>query len=136
MKTQLHTICYVSTAVSTITQNNVHDVFEGIVDNNLSLGITGVLLYSHGNFMQILEGPSDALKPLYDSIKRDPRHHHIIEIMNQPAEERMFENYLTGFTIVDSQKDIYQLQKYMRFLEDNFDDGIKNRAEMVRPFIY
>ena len=136
MKTQLHTICYVSTAVSTITKNNVHDVFEGIVEKNLSLGITGVLLYSHGNFMQILEGPSIAMLPLYESIKRDKRHHHIIEIMNQPADERMFENYMSGFTIVDSPKEIFHLQKYIRFLEDNFDDTVKNRAEMVRPFIY
>ncbi|WP_435579308.1 BLUF domain-containing protein [Gilvibacter sp.] len=136
MKTQLHTICYVSTAVSTITQHNVSDVFEGIVENNLSLGITGVLLYSHGNFMQILEGPSEAMASVYDSIKRDRRHHHIIEIMNQPAEERMFENYMSGFTIIDSPKEIFHLQKYVRFLEDNFDEAVKNRAEMVRPFIY
>ena len=136
MKTQLHTICYVSTAISTITKNNVHNVFEGIVEKNLSLGITGVLLYSHGNFMQILEGPSIAMLPLYESIKRDKRHHHIIEIMNQPAEERMFENYMSGFTIVDSLKEIFHLQKYIRFLEDNFDEAVKNRAEMVRPFIY
>ncbi|NQX78014.1 BLUF domain-containing protein [Gilvibacter sp.] len=136
MKTQLHTICYVSTAVSTITQHNISEVFEGIVENNLSLGITGVLLFQHGNFMQILEGPSIAMLPLYESIKRDKRHHHIIEIMNQPAEERMFENYMSGFTIIEPSKEIFQLQKYIRFLEDNFDEAVKNRAEMVRPFIY
>ena len=136
MKTQLHTICYVSTAVSTITKNKVSDVFDGIVEKNRHLGITGVLLYSHGNFMQIIEGPSVAMRTLYDSIKKDQRHHHIIEIMNQPATERIFQNYLTGFTIVESAKEIFHLQKYLRFLEDNFDDAIKNRAQMVRPFIY
>ncbi|ARV11378.1 hypothetical protein BTO09_03045 [Gilvibacter sp. SZ-19] len=136
MKTSIHTVCYVSTAISTITNDNVNEVFDGIVEKNLSLGITGVLLFSHENFMQVMEGPPHNLLPLYETIKRDQRHHHIIEILNQSTSERMFENYQTGFSIVDNSDQIFSLQKYLRFIEDNFDGAVKKRAEVVRPFIY
>ena len=136
MKTSLHTVCYVSTAISTITIENVSEVFDGIVENNLELGITGVLLFSRGNFMQVMEGPPHNLLPLYETIKRDQRHHHIIEIINQSIIERMFENYRTGFTIIDQSREIFNLQKYLRFIEDNCEGTAKKRAEVVRPFIY
>ena len=136
MKTSIHTVCYVSTAISTITNDNVNEIFDGIVEKNLGLGITGVLLFSHGNFMQVMEGPPQYLLPLYETIKRDERHHHIIEILNQSTSERMFENYQTGFSIVDTSDQIFSLQKYLRFIEDNFDGAVKKRAEVVRHFIY
>ena len=136
MATPLHTICYVSTADSTITNDNVQVVFDGVIEKNLSRSITGILLYSQGNFMQIMEGEPDGLFKLYDSIKEDPRHHHVIEILSSPINHRIFENYQTGFSIVNDPQSRFKLQVYLRWIEENFDGAIKKRAEIIRPFIY
>lgn len=135
MESSLYTICYVSTANATITSQNVHTVFEGIIDKNLERSITGILLFSQGNFMQIMEGELKELTSLYQSIKDDPRHHHLIEILSSPISNRIFENYQTGFSIINDPQSRFKLQVYLRWIEENFDGAIKKRAEIIRPFI-
>ncbi|MCF7983321.1 MAG: BLUF domain-containing protein [Thiohalocapsa sp.] len=46
-------------------------------ENNRALGITGLLLLSGNDFLQVLEGPSDAVNTLFNRIIRDPRHHDV-----------------------------------------------------------
>ena len=136
MEAPLYSICYVSTADSTVTSENVHTVFDGIIDKNLERSITGILLFSQGNFMQIMEGELDKLSELYQAIQEDPRHHHLIEILSTPIKDRIFENYQTGFSIVNDPESRFKLQVYLRWIEENFDGAIKKRAEIIRPFIY
>ena len=54
------------------------DALGKIIDvsrrNNQKLGITGALCYSPRGFLQILEGPADAVNELYRRIVQDPRH--------------------------------------------------------------
>ena len=38
-------------------------------------GITGLLIYNGTHFLQVLEGPHDAIEDLVDRLRRDPRHH-------------------------------------------------------------
>ncbi len=42
--------------------------------NNPALGITGVLCFSEGIFLQVLEGGRSAVNRLYNRIAADPRH--------------------------------------------------------------
>lgn len=135
MESPLYTICYVSTADPTITNENVQEVFDGIIEKNLERSITGILLYSQGNFMQIMEGEYEMLQELYRAIKEDKRHHHVIEILSSPIRHRIFENYQTGFSIVNDPQSKFKLQVYLRWIEENFDGTIKKRAEIIRPFI-
>jgi hypothetical protein len=43
--------------------------------HNKAAGITGLLLLTGDRFLQVLEGPSDAVNRLYGRIIRDKRHH-------------------------------------------------------------
>ena len=132
---KLHSICYVSTVSDYLDSNGMANLFNEIISKNNAIGITGLLLHSDGNFMQIMEGQKNLVVSLYESIKNDPRHHHMIEILSQPIEHRIYENYQTGFSIVNTEKAIFKLKLYVNWLEKNFEGVIKTQAEIIQPFI-
>lgn len=53
----LQTIAYVSSATRLFAEQQLESVQNEARGSNLENDITGVLLYSDGNFMQCLEGP-------------------------------------------------------------------------------
>jgi hypothetical protein len=79
-------------------------------DNNRELGITGLLLLSGDAFLQVLEGPADAVNRLFGQIMRDDRHRevhliafeqigpfyfddwnmHLVDLFDLPAEPREY----------------------------------------------
>jgi len=56
--------------------------------NNLS-GITGALMLNQGCFVQVLEGPHDAVAETYERIERDPRHRSLTLLHFTPIEYRL-----------------------------------------------
>ncbi|GEM_PF-2500612 len=42
--------------------------------NNPEMGVTGVMFFQHGRFLQFLEGSESLLNSLLKKIERDPRH--------------------------------------------------------------
>ena len=56
-------------------------VAQARVRNN-NYGVTGMLLYEDGRFLQTLEGPPKGLETIWSSIKRDERHSEI-EVLSQ-----------------------------------------------------
>lgn len=60
---------------------------------NRSLGITGLLMFEDGCFIQSLEGPPQSLETLWSSIKRDARHDHIEVLSEHIAAARLFSDW-------------------------------------------
>jgi len=65
--------------------------------NNVKAGITGVLLYIEGGFMQILEGDAPAVTETYDRISKDRRHWNTTVLLDRDA-SRAFGDWSMGFT--------------------------------------
>ncbi len=65
--------------------------------NNARAGITGALLYSAGNFAQVLEGPLAEIEQAFERIQRDPRHSEVIVIQSGPEETRDFPEWSMAF---------------------------------------
>ncbi len=65
--------------------------------NNARAGITGILLYHDGNFVQALEGPRQAVEGLFARIHRDPAHEGIIATVAMPIKRRQFADWSMGF---------------------------------------
>ncbi|MEO8585117.1 MAG: BLUF domain-containing protein [Acidobacteriota bacterium] len=57
---------------------------------NRSRGITGVLIFVDGAFLQILEGEKDDVLDLMERIERDPRHRGIKVFHEEETDERAF----------------------------------------------
>lgn len=65
-------------------------------ENNRNQEITGILLYNEGTFVQVLEGPSEAVDGLLQTIERDPRHKGILELLRGELTERQFGDWSMG----------------------------------------
>jgi len=67
-------LVYVSSAVKPFTDQELLGLLEKARENNQKLGITGMLLYKNGDFMQALEGDEQVVLSLADHIAKDLRH--------------------------------------------------------------
>jgi hypothetical protein len=72
-------------------------IVESAVRHNTEDNITGMLLYSGGNFLQVLEGNKELVHKTYDRIHLDPRHKNIILLTEEEVEERHFMNWSMGY---------------------------------------
>jgi hypothetical protein len=59
-------------------------------------GITGVLCFSEGLFLQVLEGGRGAVNRLYNRIVADPRHHQVELLLYEEIRERRFAGWSMG----------------------------------------
>jgi len=69
-----YAISYVSSVNPNLTENDIQEVLHYTRNWNNDHGITGILLFSDGNFFQVLEGETDILKSLLSRIVKDKRH--------------------------------------------------------------
>jgi Sensors of blue-light using FAD len=64
--------------------------------HNLSGGITGILCYGGGVFLQAIEGGRQAINELYGHIQRDPRHTDVMLLEYEEISERRFSGWTMG----------------------------------------
>jgi Sensors of blue-light using FAD len=111
----LYQMVYTSTATAPFSKTDLMELLKGSVRRNTRAGITGLLLYQSGAFMQALEGEKQALTELFEKISHDPRHHHIIRLIQGPIPERNFPNSAMAFRDLDSPE-LRELPGYSGFL--------------------
>lgn len=58
---------------------------------NASLNVTGILLFDGIHFVQLLEGPAQAVQALFDAIRLDPRHRGVVRLLRDQGPFRRFE---------------------------------------------
>lgn len=66
-------------------------------ENNIKLGITGMLLYSENNFIQVIEGELALINGLYSNITNDPRHTGFLTLLRGEIQARNFPDWSMGF---------------------------------------
>lgn len=96
-------LTYVSTANQHLSKDDLNELLAQCRENNARLGITGMLLYKEGNFMQALEGEEGAVRSLYAKIARDPRHRGEMILQQGITKERQFPGWSMGFRDLESQ---------------------------------
>lgn len=93
----LESIAYVSSAVRLLDLEEISHLLARARQRNSEYGVTGVLLYIGGNFMQYIEGPCDSLDVIYGIILQDELHTGIIQISREAIEERQFGEWSMAF---------------------------------------
>ena len=63
---------------------------------NPSCGITGILCYGGGIFLQAIEGGRGAVSELYGHIQKDPRHKEVVLLHYEEITERRFGGWTMG----------------------------------------
>ncbi len=112
-------LIYVSDLVNE-DESHIAAILASSVRHNLEDGITGMLLYSQGNFLQVLEGEQAAVQATYARICQDPRHNNTVMLMEEPVKERHFAQWSMGFRRL-SPENAASLPQYAPFFQFGFD---------------
>ena len=96
MSVPLHAIAYVSSATHLLDSGELEQLLVDAREFNVAQGVTGVLLYVDGCFMQCIEGPMEGVARVYQRIKEASRHRGLIELLNQPVKRRAFPDWHMG----------------------------------------
>ena len=111
-----YAICYVSTASETLSKTEILSMLRAIKINNNANDIEGILINSGSNFFQLIEGEKSKVRNLYSKIQQDPRHHHIIKILDQPIDNSIFSNHKNEFcTISDILPRKHYLKRFISY---------------------
>ena len=89
-------LLYASRAKAGISQDELLAILRKCRAENPPLGVTGVLCYSEGIFLQVLEGGRGAVNGLYNRIAADPRHSQVELLSYEEIGERMFAGWAMG----------------------------------------
>ncbi|HWK45925.1 MAG TPA: BLUF domain-containing protein [Stellaceae bacterium] len=95
-------LVYVSAARLLFSDADLAELLLRSLANNRRDGITGMLLYMDGNFMQALEGEPDKVGALYQKILRDPRHTRITTVLELAIETRRFAGWAMALPSFDN----------------------------------
>ncbi len=117
---QLVSWVYVSSASKAMNEEEILELLRVARRKNEQLGITGMLLYRDGNFLQVLEGPESAVDHVLDNIKRDSRHHDMFTLSRRTIEERQFADWRMAFR--NMNKVCTEMDGHSRFLETGAKD--------------
>jgi hypothetical protein len=101
------TIIYSSVSPTVPDEETVLSILRTARANNQTNGIRGILLLADRLYMQLLEGPADAVDRLMVSICRDPRHGCIVSwlVDDGPDETPMFADWTMAFARVGDVAD-------------------------------
>lgn len=89
-------LVYASRAVAAVDQEELVAILRKSKANNPRLGITGVLCFSEGIFLQALEGGRGAVNQLYNRIVADTRHTDVELLHFEEVTERRFAGWSMG----------------------------------------
>lgn len=97
----LTTLIYRSQLSLTCTVAELSALVEQARIRNTEQGISGILLSSGRDVLQILEGTEENVVALFKTIREDSRHHGVVELMRDYGPRRRFDN--VGMLLFDIQ---------------------------------
>ncbi|UOG76528.1 BLUF domain-containing protein [Hymenobacter tibetensis] len=118
----MHHIVYQSYAVGQPATSELRTLLKQARINNAALGVTGLLLYSHGSFLQVLEGEVEVVQEIYAKIKVDYRHTRVITLADGYIQKRFFTDWSMGFQEL-SGDDFVRLTGYINPYRSSFLDA-------------
>ncbi|GAB3290610.1 hypothetical protein GCM10027348_07980 [Hymenobacter tenuis] len=115
----VHHIVYQSNAVGLPTPAELKFLLQQSRANNSRLGISGVLLYGNGDFLQVLEGEKEVVHEMYATIQADYRHTNVLTLSDGPITKRVFQEWSMGFQVL-TEDDFSRLKGYFNPYRSNF----------------
>lgn len=137
MSEELHQIIYISTANDELTEEALLELLSASQKRNAQRQITGLLLHSDGNIIQVIEGPEEATRALYRKIAADPRHRGITVMSSRSIEHRDFPEFKMGFKRAHSKDFKQQLPGFTEVVEERgvSEEQLVGLSKMVATFI-
>ena len=89
-------LLYVSRAVDADFSAATESILASARAHNLSHGITGILCYGAGIYLQAIEGGRNQVNTLYAQILQDQRHKDVVLLHYEEISERRFGGWTMG----------------------------------------
>lgn len=124
-------LVYTSAAKVLLDPLQLGEILASARRNNPALGVSGILLYHQGSFMQLLEGEEPTLRALYERIALDPRHHRLATLRERPIATRSFGSWSMGFVAIDPR--LLSVLQGRHALSSN--GSLQHDAETVLPLL-
>ncbi|KAA1243276.1 BLUF domain-containing protein [Aquimarina sp. RZ0] len=129
-------LCYVSTTNPELSDAEIQELLDFVKQNNRHQNFTGVLMYSDGNFFQVLEGEKKEVSIMFEKIKLDSRHHSMIMIFDREITKSSFTNYDTAFMVVSDQHHNYSaLHDYLEHEKSRNPKVFNNISYLTHKFM-
>ena len=100
-------LIYASSETSPFTDEDLLALLDKTRTANEARDVTGLLLYHDGSFLQVIEGDPSVVRPLYDKIIADPRHHNERLVWEAEQDHRSFAGWSMGFHRVDEADELH-----------------------------
>lgn len=123
MSSALLRVIYVSRATVPMNASDLDELLEVARVNNQRHAISGVLTFHEGAFLQVLEGPEDAVEAIFSKIMVDDRHDEMILVERTAIDDRVFAKWAMGWV------------EHVRLLRIGFDLSAINPADPSAPMI-
>ena len=127
-------LSYLSTATKPMAAEPLSALLQQCLGHNPENGITGLLLYGNGTFLQALEGEEDVVVPLYKRIARDPRHADVKCLNSKTIEVRQYPQWSMGFRRM-AEADLRDVDGLRDFNKANFNADFLTVNAAVREDI-
>lgn len=102
--TTLLSLVYTSKAAARFRETALTHLLEQARSLNGARDITGMLLYRGERFIQVLEGPAHVVRRLARTIGQDVRHRDMRILIEEPIEERQFEDWTMGYRTLQGDR--------------------------------
>lgn len=96
---------YISSADSNLSFEDLAEILRSSKEYNDKHGVTGMLLFKSGTFLQVLEATREEMGEVLDRILSDTRHRNIIAILSGVLEKRNFPDWSMGFVNMEEAVD-------------------------------
>jgi hypothetical protein len=90
-------LVYISTMREPLTHPQCSSILAASRSNNRAAGITGLLVAGAKRFLQLLEGPEEAVEVRLDIIRADPRHFALVLLDKRLVATRLCPDWAMGF---------------------------------------
>jgi len=128
-------LLYRSTAVRPFNATELNELLECSREGNLRHGVTGLLLYRDGTFLQLIEGPDRAVERLLDNIRRDRRHRDVQLVLGVSGTTPYFEGWAMGHVRVEAVGPLDDLARFVRTAADHGRADAALALKLLRAFV-
>ena len=124
-------LVYMSAATCEFTEDELAALLQIARERNQKLGVTGMLLFHEGSFIQALEGRKEDVEMLYGKIGGDGRHAETQILYRGELPERDFSGWSMGF-YRSAESAAQNLEGFHRFMASGFRNDSKTDGSVAR----
>ena len=123
-------INYLSQATPNFSSIDLLYLLEQCQTNNRKLGLTGLLIFGNGTFLQVIEGEDHIVDALMEKISKDRRHTNFQILATFPIDERHYSDWSMGFEKLTEQT-IAEVPNLKNFTLSDFNPEYLSSNESV-----